>query len=280
MAPLPATALPSGRGMLRVVSPSELTTAQQQVDDTAANQNDAGKDDAWQTSLVGFIEGEFSRFARHRDGGSGWTARITTAMEVFKGVYPAWKLAEIKKFGGSQVYARIVATKCRGASSLLRDVYLNTEKPWGLEATPIPTLPEDMLQAIQELVTVEVQNEQRLGGQPPQPEQIRDRVTQLYAAAKQAALKKARSEADRSQAKVDDILVEGRFYEALASFLVDLPLFPFACIKGPTVKIYPPSPERRQSHASRTSRRCSGPGSRRMTSGGHRASRTLPTRRS
>src|SRR3954453_1261687 len=159
MAPLPATALPSGRGMLRVVAPAELTAAQQQVDDQAANQNDeAKKDTQWQNSLVGFIEGEFARFARHRDGGSGWTSRITIAMEVFKGVYPAWKLAEIRKFGGSTVYARIVATKCRGASSLLRDVYLGEETPWGLKATPDPTLPDDMLAAIRDLVMVEAQN--------------------------------------------------------------------------------------------------------------------------
>ena len=240
MAPLPATALPRSGGILRVVSPQELTTAQAQADAEVANQNDAyARGTQWEDSLIGFIEGEFARFSRHRDGGSGWTDRITSAMEAFKGQYPPSKLAEIRKFGGSAVYARIVANKCRGASSLLRDVYLNTEKPWGLEATPDPTLPDELIGAIQELVNVEVENEARLSGMPPQPEQIRDRVTQLFAAAKQAAMKKARVEADRAQAKVDDILVEGRFYEALASFITDLPLFPFACIKGPIVKIVP-----------------------------------------
>lgn len=236
MAPLP-TAIPASGGILRVVSPTELTAAQAQADADAANQNYATKD--WENSLVGFIEGEFSRFARHRDGGSGWTDRITEAMMAFKGVYPAWKLAEIKKFGGSQVYARIVANKCRGASSLLRDVYLGPDRPWGLEATPDPTLPDDMVEAIQELVNTEVQNEARLSAMPPSPDQIRDRVTGLFAGAKQAAIKKARIEAERAQDKIDDILVEGRFYEALASFITDLPLFPFACLKGPTVKIVP-----------------------------------------
>ena len=262
MAPLPATALPSGRGLLRVVSPTELTTAQDQVDTDAANQNDAAKSrEGWENSLVGFIEGEFSRFARHRDGGSGWTSRITIAMEAFKGVYPAWKLAEIKKFGGSQVYARIVATKCRGASSLLRDVYLNTEKPWGLEATPDPVLPDDMIAAIQDLVNTEVQNQQRLAGVPPDAEQIRDRVTALVTSAKQAAIKKARHEAEQSQAKVDDILVEGRFYEALAAFLTDLPLFPFACIKGPVVRDRPAGDlGSRARRVLRQARRCSGTG--------------------
>jgi hypothetical protein len=239
MAPLPATALPTGRGLLRVVSPVELTDVQAVVDTEAANQNGTYDRSAWENSLVGFIDGEFERFTRHRDGGSGWTERITAAMEAFKGVYPAWKLAEIKKFGGSTVYARIVATKCRGASSLLRDVYLGEEIPWGLEATPDPTLPDDMLAAIRDLVMVEAQNEERLSGMAPDPEQIRDRVTSLFASAKMAALKKARREAETSTAKVDDILTEGQFYEALAAFLTDLPLFPFACMKGPIVRIVP-----------------------------------------
>lgn len=238
MAPLPTTALPSGRGLLRVVSPEELDTAQAATDQAyAASQT--YDDKQWETSLVGFIEGEFQRFARHRDGGSGWTSRITSAMEAFKGVYPAWKMAEIKKFGGSTVYARIVATKCRGASSLLRDVYLSDEKPWGLQATPDPVLPDDMIAAIQELVNTEVGNEERLSGQAPPAEMIRDRVTGLVTSAKAAAIKKARVEAERAQSKVDDILTEGRFYEALQEFLTDLPLFPFACLKGPVVRIVP-----------------------------------------
>lgn len=238
MAPLPPTALPK-TNILRVVTPQELTDAENAANQQAANQNEAGEQDAWQQSLAGFINGEFQRFDRHRNSAQGWTDRITAAMEAFKGVYPPDKLAAIREFGGSEVYARVIATKCRGAASLLRDIYLNTEKPWGLSPTPDPSLPDDVSQSIQELVNVEIENQARLTGQAPDPEQIRDRVTQLFAAAKQAAIKKAREEAKISQEKVDDILVEGKFYDALAAFIADIPLFPFACIKGPVVKIVP-----------------------------------------
>ena len=37
--------------------------------------------------------------------------------------------------------------------------------------------------------------------------------------------------------KLEQFLAEGGFYTALAEFLVDLPLFPYAVIKGPTVRI-------------------------------------------
>jgi hypothetical protein len=58
-------------------------------------------------------------------------------------------------------------------------------------------------------------------------------------ATKRAAQKKARAEASVAEDKLDDILVEGKFYEALAQFITDLPLFPFACIKGPVVEMVP-----------------------------------------
>lgn len=175
---------------------------------------------------------------RHRDGASGWSDRLVAAMRVFNGQYNSTKLAEIKRFGGSDIYARLIATKCRGATSLLRDVYLNTEKPWGLKPTPDPTLPDDIAQDIGQMVQAEVGHAAQ-GGMPPDPQMIADRVTQLTAAAKRASIKKAREEAERAFAKVDDILTEGGFYEALGQVLIDVPLFPFGCMKGPTVRITP-----------------------------------------
>ena len=40
-----------------------------------------------------------------------------------------------------------------------------------------------------------------------------------------------------AQDKLEEYLAQGGFYTALAEFLVDLPMFPFACMKGPTVRI-------------------------------------------
>jgi hypothetical protein len=226
-------------GILRVVSPDELTAQEAANDAIRVTAEDAARDvETWHNSLAGFIEGEFSRFQRHRDGANGWSERLQDAMRVFKGEYSPTKLAEIRKFGGSEVYARLVATKCRGASSLLRDVYLNTEKPWGLKPTPEPSLPDNIIENIKQLVEVEVGTLQRLG-QPVDPAMIRDRIESLMNAAMMAATKKARTEAKKAQLRLDDILVEGGFYEALSEFLIDIPLFPFACMKGPVVRVVP-----------------------------------------
>lgn len=225
--------------VLRIVTPDELNQQEYDADRARAAAEDAANTNTQLTSsLAAFVDNQLSQMVRHRDGANGWSDRLVAAMRVFRGEYDSTKLAEIRKFGGSEIYARLIATKCRGATSLLRDVYLNQEKPWGLKATPDPTLPDDMMASVSQLVMAEAGNAQR-GGQAPDQTAVKDRFQALFAAAKRAAIKKARVEADASFLKLDDILTEGGFYEALAQFLVDLPLFPFACIKGPTVRVVP-----------------------------------------
>lgn len=225
--------------VLRIVSPDELTRQDAETDAArVAAEDKLQQDNTLASSLVAYIDNELSRYVRHRDGGSGWSDRLVAAMRTFKGEYSSSKLAEIRKFGGSDIFARLSATKCRGATSLLRDVYLNTDKPWGLEPTPDPVLPDDVVNDVLNLVMVESNTMTRLG-QPPTPDMIKDRVKTLMVAAKKAAIKTAKSEAEKSFDKLDDLLTEGGFYEALGSFLVDLPLFPFAVLKGPVVRIQP-----------------------------------------
>jgi hypothetical protein len=68
---------------------------------------------------------------------------------------------------------------------------------------------------------------------------MRDRIMELTEKARQAAKKKARKQSLIAEDKIDEYLQLGGFYRALAEFIVDLPLFPFACIKGPVVRIVP-----------------------------------------
>jgi hypothetical protein len=55
--------------------------------------------------------------------------------------------------------------------------------------------------------------------------------------AREAAKRNANEQAATAEDKLQQILEEGNFYIALAEFLVDLPLFPYAVIKGPTVRL-------------------------------------------
>lgn len=234
----------SALGVLRVVGPVEYDAAMAQKDQQNAELEDAANASAQQAEtgsadLAGFVRGQFEQFNRHRNNATaGWSERLLTALRSFNGKYDAAKLAEIKKFGGSDIYARITAMKCRGASSLLRDIYLSSDRPWGLDAPDDPEVPEDILNSIKQLVNSETQGV-AASGQQPSIDTIRDRSMQLVEAARQAAKKKAVQQAKVAEEKVDEILKTGGFYKALAEFITDLPLYPFACIKGPVVRILP-----------------------------------------
>ena len=255
--------------LLRVVSNADLDAMDAKATKEKTDAEDEASSDRVMTNLVGFIRGQHSIFKNHRNNSaSGWSDRLLAALRAFNGSYSSSKLQEIKQFGGSEIYARIIAMKCRGASSLLRDVYLSPERPWGIDPEASPKIPDHIIQSIHDLVNSEsnaasqasqappqtmptpVVSSQDGGMQQPTPppvppappptaDDIRDRVSTLTQAALSAAKKNAATQAQIAEDKLDTILTEGNFYKALAEFLVDLPLFPFACIKGPVVRIVP-----------------------------------------
>lgn len=224
-------------GVMRVQSNAQLDAAAKtrQEADAAAQ---AALTPVAMSNLAGFIRTQFEVMRTHRNSQSGWNERLLSALRAFNGQYDAAKLAEIKKFGGSDVYARVVAMKCRGATSLLRDVYLSNDRPWGVDPSPDPEVPPQIVQSISQLVQTELATLDQFG-QPADPDSIRDRTVMLVEAARDASKKKAAKQAKVAEDKIDELLLEGNFYKALAEFLVELPLFPFACIKGPIVKIVP-----------------------------------------
>jgi hypothetical protein len=224
--------------MVQIASPDEVTAAEQRRAQEQAEAKAAANESNTLTQLAGFIRSQWTMMRNHRNSMAGWSERLLHAQRVFNGKYDSAKLAEIQQFGGSTIYSRMTAVKCRGASSLLREVYLGNDKPWGVDPTPEPTLPEDIMGTIKQLVMAEMQSAMA-GGQQLDMNAMRDRIEGLKAAAERAAVKKARDQAKRAETKLNDFLVEGGFYKALAEFLVDLPVFPIAIIKGPVVRIVP-----------------------------------------
>ena len=215
---------------LRVVTNDQMNA------DEAANANAAMTPETPYQGLIGHMRTQWDIMRRHRDTVVGWTERLLSAMRAFNGVYDPQKLMEIKKFGGSEVYARLIAAKCRGASSLLRDVYLGADRAWGLDPEADPPVPDDIQQAINTLVQSEMQQAASIQMQIT-PTQIRERLWGLMAKARVAAKKMAEDQTNLAEDKVDELLTEGNFYGALADILVDIPLFPYACLKGPSVRL-------------------------------------------
>ena len=233
-------ATPLGQsGVLQVVPPAALEQhlQQQAQDKAAAAQGQQGQQDPVQ--LIGYIKGQFEIFRNHRNTAAGWSNRMLAALRTFNGQYDAAKLQEIRKWGGSEVFARLIAQKCRAASSLLRDIYLGQDRPWAVRPPADPDVPPSILNSINQLLMSETAMVAQQMGQPPDQSKVQDRREALVEAARDAAKKRAADQARVSEDKIEDILRVGGFYHALAEFLVDLPVFPFACIKGPVVKVVP-----------------------------------------
>lgn len=225
-------------GVLQVIPPEELERQiQQRANDQAAAQTATQQQQY--PELAGYVRAQFEIFRNHRNTNAGWSNRMLAALRTFNGQYDPTKLIEISKWGGSQVFARLIAQKCRAASSLLRDIYLGEDIPWSLDPPEQPDIPPDIMQEIDKLIATEGQHVQQAGLPPPSPQELWQRREALIESAESAAKKKAAQQARYAQDKIQDMLRQGGFYHALAEFIVDLPIFPFACIKGPVVKITP-----------------------------------------
>lgn len=220
-----------GRGLLQIVSNEQLDQQEQ----TLFQHAEVSKEkDLVEDQLASHIRARMQDMRNFRNA-QGISERLLNALRTYRGMYDTGKLAEIKTFGGSEVYARVTSTKCRAATALLRDVYLSQERAWDIEPTPVPEVPEAIGKDIQQLVNIEVQTMMQ-SGQMVDQQMVADRVAGLKKAAERATKKVAHDEAEKAGAKLDDILTEGNFYDAFAEFLIDLPIFPFAVLKGPEVR--------------------------------------------
>lgn len=149
--------------------------------------------------------------------------------------YEPAKLAEIREQGGSEIFMGIVSAKCRTATAWLRDTLLGTgaDKPWSLNATPIPEVPPDITQAMQNIMQQNLMQYYDAGGEPPNEADLK----QLASGMKDTAMRSIKFEADkrveRMETKMEDQMVEGGFTKALFEFTNDIATFPYAILKGP-----------------------------------------------
>lgn len=217
-----------GRGLVRVVTHDEMLVAERASQDLSKIAPEVASD------LANYIRQRFEKAVRHRRV-IAVDDELIRDMRAYNGQYDAGKLQEIESMGGSAVYSRLMAMKCRGATALLRNVYMNSDRPWTLEPTADPTLPDGIDDHIATLVHQEIISANQQGMKVPQAA-VHQRLENLYEAVKLTERRKAQDEAEDAQRKIDDILEEGNFYTALSEFLADLPVYKYACIKGPVTR--------------------------------------------
>ena len=149
--------------------------------------------------------------------------------------YDPEKLAQIKEQGGSEIFMGIVSSKCRTATAWLRDTLLGTgaDKPWSLDATPIPEVSPDVAQAMQNIMQQNLMQYYANGGEPASPEELKQLASGMKDTAMRSMKFEAEKRVERMETKMEDQMLEGGFTKALFEFTNDVATFPYAILKGP-----------------------------------------------
>lgn len=220
----------SSNGLLRTVSNSEIDRAAVVSKQAAEERNNQ--------PVIQGVAGHVKKcWDAARSAKSFVSERLLKAQRARMGVYDPSKLTEIKKFGGSEEYARVTDNKCRVAEAWLRDVYLGqTEKPWSVAHSPDPSFPSDMIDQVRQQVSAELAAAYA-ADLPVTPEQVTQRLGALDDAVKERLIDEARKRASRMERKMADQMEEGGWTAEWAMFLTDLATYPAAHFKAPILRM-------------------------------------------
>ena len=155
-----------------------------------------------------------------------------------RGQYDSQKLAQIRAFGGSEIFLGITSVKCRAACSWLRDTLMGTglDRPWQLEHTPEPELPPDVAMGLQQTLMQQAYQQTLMSGLPPDPAALQAQAQQMKEEAAQQMREEAKRRVERMELKIEDQLIEGGWLGAFSQFIDDLVTFPTAILKGPVAR--------------------------------------------
>ena len=174
-----------------------------------------------------------------RDAKDDLEERMLQCLRQRNGEYDPDVRATIESQGGSDIYIQLTSVKCRAATSWLRDTLLGTgaDKPWAIEHTPEPELPEELLQGLQAELAQELMQAMQSTGMMPSEEQTRQAALAMKDEAMNRAREEAKAKVARMEKKMEDQLLQGGWYKAFNEFVDDIVTFPFAVMKGPVKRL-------------------------------------------
>ena len=181
------------------------------------------------TSLTNFLN---DAYTTAREARSSVDEELDYCLHAARGEYTDAERQRLEIDDGNDIFAPITPTKVTALESWLRDVFVNAEeRPWTIEATEVPTLPQWMEQSITQQAAMEFMS----SGIASDPEALRRRLQELKALALPEAKRAAQRAAERVETFIADQLQEGGFREAFDGFIHDFSIFPNAFIKGPFI---------------------------------------------
>jgi len=174
-----------------------------------------------------------------KDGKMEIDQRLLKCLRQRNGEYEPEMAAQIKAHGGSDIYMMLTSMKCRAAEAWFKDIELPPgEKPWGIDPTPEPDLPEDVQDKIDALVQFETYQLmlEAESIEAVDVNQVKKRIQELKDGIFKEQLQEAKQATFRIERRIEDDLVQGGYYKAINGFINDLCTFPTGFVGGPFIK--------------------------------------------
>lgn len=158
-------------------------------------------------------------------------------LRQLEGRYSAEKETEIANQGLPLIYMRITAVKCRAAKSWIRDVLMPAgDKPWTLEPTPVPSLPDELTQQVQQRVLSDAMQFMQATGEQITPEMMYAKEREIVDKLRQVIEQEAVYKTERMGELIEDQLLEGGWHTEFDNVISDVVDFPAGIIKAPVIR--------------------------------------------
>lgn len=169
--------------------------------------------------------------------------RLLKCLRARRGVYSQSELAQMESTGGLNfVWVDLTETKCRAASAWIREVLMPIgERPWMLEASPLPGLPPEQRRAIIDKAAKEAKAAMEAifqsGAGVLGPDEFKSLAGEIRDEMEDEVKARTKKEADKRAARMTDKLAdemdEGGWEDAMDGFIEDFVTYPAAILKGP-----------------------------------------------
>jgi molybdopterin converting factor small subunit len=167
---------------------------------------------------------------------SGVDDELTESLLTNEGQYSETQKAILAKQDEPLVFEPITGDICSNAVSWIEDMLnLPEGNIYSLDATPLPDMPDNVVEMIIQKVMQKVQAHIQQTGIAPQPDEIFEMAQQLRMAVEQQVKVEADERADAMNKLISDQFIEGGFWEALLTVVNDMAIFPTAWLKGPVI---------------------------------------------
>ena len=188
------------------------------------------------TGLAAYITARFSEALRFKD--EKITKILLRSQRQCEGEYEPNVLAKIRAAGGTEIFFNLTAPKVATfVAWVMTELSPYYKRPWKLEATPIPDLPDRELGPAVDAIVQQGKAMLAQTGQAPTGEVLAQMVNGAYDSVLDGMRKDAAERAKRMEDYINDQLVEGGFYEAMEQVVEDMAKFEFGVLKGPEFRV-------------------------------------------